>query len=148
MTAKRVVIVGGGGAGDAAAFGLRKRGFDGEVAILSADSDRPYDRPYLSKEFLRGEVELKKVFLHDEAEYSKEKIELRLQERVVGWSRPRPCRSLGPWGMRWARCTPPSIDPAGSTCVPGPPSRNGTSNAAGSAESPFPTDAARRSTWC
>jgi len=38
--------------------------FDGEVAILSADSDRPYDRPYLSKEFLRGEVELKKVFLH------------------------------------------------------------------------------------
>jgi 3-phenylpropionate/trans-cinnamate dioxygenase ferredoxin reductase subunit len=86
MTAKRVVIVGGGGAGDAAAFALRKRGFDGEVAILSADSDRPYDRPYLSKEFLRGEVELKKVFLHDEAEYSKEKVELRLQERVVGGS--------------------------------------------------------------
>ena len=86
MTAKRVVIVGGGGAGDAAAFALRKRGFDGEVAILSADSDRPYDRPYLSKEFLRGEVELKKVFLHDEAEYAKERIELRLQERVVGGS--------------------------------------------------------------
>jgi 3-phenylpropionate/trans-cinnamate dioxygenase ferredoxin reductase subunit len=86
MTAKRVVIVGGGGAGDAAAFALRKRGFDGEVAILSADSDRPYDRPYLSKEFLRGEVELKKVFLHDEAEYSQERIELRLQERVVGGS--------------------------------------------------------------
>jgi len=86
MTARRVVIVGGGGAGDAAAFALRKRGFDGEVAILSADSDRPYDRPYLSKEFLRGEVELKKVFLHDEAEYSKERIELRLQERVVGGS--------------------------------------------------------------
>jgi 3-phenylpropionate/trans-cinnamate dioxygenase ferredoxin reductase subunit len=78
--------VGGGGAGDAAAFALRKRGFDGEVTILSADSDRPYDRPYLSKEFLRGEVELKKVFLHDEAEYSKERIELRLQERVVGGS--------------------------------------------------------------
>src|SRR5712664_1964446 len=87
MTARRVVIVGGGGAGDAAAFALRKRGFDGEVAILSADSDRPYDRPYLSKEFLRGEVELKKVFLHDESEYSKEKIDLHLQERVVGGSR-------------------------------------------------------------
>src|SRR6266571_7633410 len=86
MTAKRVVIVGGGGAGDAAAFALRKRGFDGEVAILSADSDRPYDRPYLSKEFLRGEVELKKVFLHDEGEYAKERIELRLQQRVVGGS--------------------------------------------------------------
>jgi len=86
MAAGRVVIVGGGGGGDAAAFALRKRGFDGEVVILSADSDRPYDRPYLSKEFLRGEIELSKVFLHDEAGYSNEEIELRLQERVVGGS--------------------------------------------------------------
>jgi len=86
LSAKQVVIVGGGGAGDAAAFALRKKGFDGDVAILSADSDRPYDRPYLSKEFLRGEVELKKVFLHSEDEYTKEKIELRLQQRVVGGS--------------------------------------------------------------
>jgi len=86
LTAKRVVIVGGGGAGDAAAFALRKKGFGGEVVILSADRDRPYDRPYLSKEFLRGEVELEKVFLHDEADYSKERIELRLQQRVVAGS--------------------------------------------------------------
>jgi 3-phenylpropionate/trans-cinnamate dioxygenase ferredoxin reductase component len=86
MTAKTVVIVGGGGGGDAAAFALRKKGYEGEVTILSADRDRPYDRPYLSKEFLRGEVELQKVFLHEEAEYSKEKIGLRLQERVVGGS--------------------------------------------------------------
>lgn len=86
MAARRVVIVGGGGGGDAAAFALRKRGFDGEITILSADGDRPYDRPYLSKEFLRGEVELSKVFLHDEGGYSDEKIELRLQERVVGGS--------------------------------------------------------------
>ena len=86
MRGKRVVIVGGGGGGDAAAFALRKRGFDGDVVILSGDRDRPYDRPYLSKEFIRGEVDLQKVFLHDEAEYAKEKIELRLQERVVGAS--------------------------------------------------------------
>jgi 3-phenylpropionate/trans-cinnamate dioxygenase ferredoxin reductase component len=86
MTAKSVVIVGGGGGGDAAAFALRKKGYDGEITILSADRDRPYDRPYLSKEFLRGEVELQKVFLHDEAEYQQEKIEIRLQERVVAGS--------------------------------------------------------------
>jgi 3-phenylpropionate/trans-cinnamate dioxygenase ferredoxin reductase subunit len=86
MTARRVVIVGGGGAGDAAAFALRKNGFDGEVVILSGDRDRPYDRPYLSKEFMRGEVELQKVFLHDEAEYSKQKIEIRLQQTVVAAS--------------------------------------------------------------
>ncbi|HEY2597276.1 MAG TPA: FAD-dependent oxidoreductase [Candidatus Dormibacteraeota bacterium] len=86
MAAKRVVIVGGGGTGDYAAFALRKQGFDGEVQIISADPHRPYDRPYLSKEFLRGEVELPKVFLHDEAEYSKEGIELQLDRRVVGGS--------------------------------------------------------------
>src|SRR5437899_3189499 len=79
----RAVVVGGGGTGDAAAFALRKRGFDGEIAIISADEDRPYDRPYLSKEFLRGEVDLPKVFLHDAADYSKERIELRLGQRVT-----------------------------------------------------------------
>jgi len=82
----RVVIVGGGGTGDACAFALRKRGFDGEITILSADHDRPYDRPYLSKEFLRGEVDTPKVYLHEEEEYARERIELRLEQRVTGGS--------------------------------------------------------------
>jgi 3-phenylpropionate/trans-cinnamate dioxygenase ferredoxin reductase subunit len=82
----RVVIVGGGGTGDAAAFALRKRGFDGQIIILSTDRDRPYDRPYLSKEFLRGEVELPKVFLHAEDDYAKERIDLRLDQHVTGGS--------------------------------------------------------------
>ena len=86
MAVNRVVVVGGGGTGDAAAFALRKRGFDGDVTILSADQDRPYDRPYLSKELLRGEVELSKVFLHEEDEYGKQKIDLQLNRRVTGGS--------------------------------------------------------------
>src|SRR5712691_11295238 len=86
MAKQRVVIVGGGSGGDAAAFMLRKKGFDGEVTILSADHDRPYDRPYLSKEFLRGEVELPKVYLHAEDDYSKQGIELRLNTPVSGGS--------------------------------------------------------------
>src|SRR6202171_274211 len=86
MAVRSVVIVGGGGAGDAAAFALRKRGFDGDVTIISEDRDRPYDRPYLSKEFLRGEVELPKVFLHDEGEYAAQRIDLQLNRRVTGGS--------------------------------------------------------------
>src|ERR1700682_1337494 len=86
MAVRSVVIVGGGGAGDAAAFALRKRGFDGDVTIISEDQDRPYDRPYLSKEFLRGEVELPKVFLHDEGEYAAQRIDLQLNRRVTGGS--------------------------------------------------------------
>ena len=80
--------MGGGGAGDAAAFALRKQGFDGLVTIISSDRDRPYDRPYLSKEFLRGDVELPKVFLHDEADYAKQGIELQLNRKVTGGSIP------------------------------------------------------------
>src|SRR5205823_14434602 len=82
----RAVIIGGGGAGDATAFALRKRGFDGEVVVISADDDRPYDRPYLSKEFLRGEIDAPKVFLHDEADYGRERVDLRLDQRVTGGS--------------------------------------------------------------
>ena len=86
MAASRVVIVGGGGVGDAAAFTLRKRGFDGEVLIVSADQDPPYDRPYLSKEFLRGEIEREKAILHDQAAYDRERVELRLNRQVTGGS--------------------------------------------------------------
>jgi 3-phenylpropionate/trans-cinnamate dioxygenase ferredoxin reductase component len=86
MATRRVVIVGGGGTGDYTAFTLRKKGFDGDIAILSADRDRPYDRPYLSKEFLRGEIERPKVFLHEDADYAKERIDLRLEQRVTGGS--------------------------------------------------------------
>lgn len=86
MAGQRVVIVGGGGTGDAAAFALRKRSFDGDIMILSADVDRPYDRPYLSKEFLRGEVEGPKVYLHPESDYADQRIGLRLDQRVTGGS--------------------------------------------------------------
>ena len=82
MAKGKVVIVGGGSGGDAAAFALRKKGYDGPITIFSADHDRPYDRPYLSKEYLRGEVELPKVYLHDEAEYGRQGIDLRLKTRV------------------------------------------------------------------
>ena len=74
------------GTGDAAAFTLRKRGFDGSITILSADHNRPYDRPYLSKEFLRGEIEPDKVFLHEPADYTREEIELRTETEVTGGS--------------------------------------------------------------
>jgi 3-phenylpropionate/trans-cinnamate dioxygenase ferredoxin reductase subunit len=84
MNAERVVIVGGGGAGDAAAFALRENGFEGDIVILSADGDRPYERPYLSKEYLRGEIELPRVHLHEQDAYSQHQIDLRLDQRVTG----------------------------------------------------------------
>src|SRR6266481_8668505 len=51
---ERVVIVGGGAAGFAAAEMLRRDGFPGSVMLLSADDAAPYDRPNCSKDYLAG----------------------------------------------------------------------------------------------
>src|SRR3954471_1672798 len=57
MTASRVVIVGGGRAAARAAEELREQQHDGPITIVSAEPHLPYDRPPLSKQVLRGEVE-------------------------------------------------------------------------------------------
>ena len=52
--AERIVIVGGGAAGFAAAEMLRREGFGGSLTLVSADNDPPYDRPNCSKDYLAG----------------------------------------------------------------------------------------------
>ena len=53
-TLSRVVIVGAGAAGTAAAEMLRRCAFDGEVVVVDDDEGSPYDRPNLSKDYLAG----------------------------------------------------------------------------------------------
>src|SRR5947209_3464549 len=84
MTAEtQVVIVGAGAAGDAAAFALRKNGFDGSITLVGADPHRPYERPYLSKQYLRDEIPAEQVYLHPSGEYERQRIELLAHRRVV-----------------------------------------------------------------
>jgi len=77
-----VVIVGGGGAGLAAADMLRREGFDGTLTMISADDSPPYDRPNLSKDFLAGTAPDDWIPLRSSEYYSDRRIDLVLGSRV------------------------------------------------------------------
>jgi 3-phenylpropionate/trans-cinnamate dioxygenase ferredoxin reductase subunit len=84
MTSDRsFVIVGASLAGAKAAETLRTEGFDGRVVLVGAESERPYERPPLSKDYLRGEAGREKVYVHDESFYAEQDIELRLGRTAV-----------------------------------------------------------------
>jgi apoptosis-inducing factor 3 len=79
---KRVVIVGAGVAGNAAAEMLRRRGFAGTITMFGADPATPYDRPNLSKDYLAGTAEESWLPLHSSSFYERHDIELLTATRV------------------------------------------------------------------
>lgn len=79
----RVVIVGGGGAGFAAAEMLRRRGYAGALTMLSADDAPPCDRPNLSKDYLAGTAPEDWIPLKPPEFYMDHRIDLRLGAEVA-----------------------------------------------------------------
>ena len=75
-TDRAMVIVGGGLAGARAAEALRDEGFDGPVVIVGDEPARPYQRPPLSKEYLRGEAERSDAYVNDSGWYEDNDVEL------------------------------------------------------------------------
>jgi 3-phenylpropionate/trans-cinnamate dioxygenase ferredoxin reductase subunit len=80
---ERFIIVGAGLAGAKAAETLREEGFGGRVLVIGDEPERPYERPPLSKEYLRGETS-EKPYVHSEAFYAQNEIELLTSTRVTG----------------------------------------------------------------
>jgi len=70
------IIVGASLAGAKAAEELRERGFDGRVVLIGSESERPYERPPLTKDYLRGESDRESTFVHEESFYAQHEISL------------------------------------------------------------------------
>jgi NADPH-dependent 2,4-dienoyl-CoA reductase/sulfur reductase-like enzyme len=80
----RIVIVGGGAAGFAAAEMLRREGFAGELTMLSSDDAAPYDRPNCSKDYLAGNAPEDWIPLRPPEFYQDQSINLQLRKQVTG----------------------------------------------------------------
>ena len=82
-TEPNVIIVGGGLAGAIAAQTLREEGFDRRITLLGEESNRPYERPPLSKDYLQGNTDRDSIFVHPESWYANHAVELRLGAAVT-----------------------------------------------------------------
>jgi len=78
----KYVIVGGGLAAQRGAEQLRRGDAEAEIAMLSEEATPPYDRPPLSKEYLRGDWDLERITLAKGDTLAEQRIDLRLDARV------------------------------------------------------------------
>ena len=83
MRVETFVIVGAGLAGASAAAQLRKDGFEGRVMLLGEEAEPPYERPPLSKAYLRGETQREQLGARAQTFYADHSIDLWTSTRVI-----------------------------------------------------------------
>ena len=77
------VVVGANLCGGTAVHTLRQEGFDGRIVLVGEEPPLPYERPPLSKEYLRGEHSLDSLFLQPSSWYEENRVEARLGTRAT-----------------------------------------------------------------
>lgn len=80
----RVVVVGAGLAGVSTCRELRTAGFDGEILLFDGESERPYDRPPLSKGFLVDGLSADQVALPDAGSFDELRVQFRPGTHAIG----------------------------------------------------------------
>jgi len=80
---ERIVIIGASLSGATAAGELRDRGFDGEIHLIGEEAQQPYNRPPLSKGYLRGQERFEDQLVHPPAYYSERDITRRPGRRAA-----------------------------------------------------------------
>ncbi|MGR3935881.1 NAD(P)/FAD-dependent oxidoreductase [Streptomyces sp. BRA346] len=80
---RSITVVGASLAGLSTVRALRTEGFDGDILVVGEERHAPYDRPPLSKEFLKGDVGADALMLSDTEEYEELRAQWLLGERAV-----------------------------------------------------------------
>lgn len=78
-----IVVVGGGQAGASLVVKLREVGYSGQLTLVCGESVPPYQRPPLSKAYLKGDMDRERLFLRPESFYASQDIDLRLGDWVT-----------------------------------------------------------------
>ena len=82
-----IVVIGGGLTAAKAVETLREEGFDGAITLIGDESERPYERPPLSKDYLQGKSTSDDLFVHDEGWYGEHAVETRFGDAAVSIDR-------------------------------------------------------------
>src|SRR3712207_3122925 len=77
------VVVGGGLAAATLVKTLRDEGYDEPITLIGEESDRPYERPALSKDYLQGRTVRGDLYVHPESWYAEHRVEIRLGDAVT-----------------------------------------------------------------
>ncbi|MEV4331874.1 FAD-dependent oxidoreductase [Streptomyces sp. NPDC049597] len=80
---RTITVVGASLAGLSTVRALRAEGYDGEIAVVGEERHTPYDRPPLSKDFLKGDIDADALALADADEYEELGVQWILGERAV-----------------------------------------------------------------
>lgn len=78
-----IVVVGGGQAGASLVAKLREAGYSGQLTLICGERVPPYQRPPLSKAYLKGDMDRERLFLRPESFYASQDIDLRLGDWVT-----------------------------------------------------------------
>ena len=81
--AKKIVIIGGGQAGAQACASLRQWGYEGSIDLVCAEADLPYQRPPLSKSYMKGDFEKDRLFFKSVDWYLEQNITLHMSKQAV-----------------------------------------------------------------
>ncbi len=71
---EEIVVIGGGQAGAQAIISLRQLGFEGKITLICGEKQLPYQRPPLSKAFLKGELAEERLYFRPSDFYEKQNV--------------------------------------------------------------------------